>query len=300
MTTASSSKKDIIIAPNSDFTSAMFTSALLASPIRLDGTNFLLWKTLIVSNLSGLNLHGHLDDAHPVPEKTITEGEASEARITPNPPYQIWWQQDQRILGALLNLMTPDIVTQMVGLHTTAEAWKEVHDMFAAQNRATIRHTRLQLQTLKKRDMIAASYFQKIKSLADNLATTGSPLSTDELIDYILTGLGPNTDHLSYHSQLLTKTFLYQMSMHIYCHMKHCRNNIMKVSIGLHQLIRLLVQPIVASTIVDPGDKNSLAFPTLTVDINMEIIDLEATEIETVEGVISPAARSVKETTMKP
>ena len=45
----------------------------IASPvsIRLDRTNFLLWKTLIIPNLSGQNLHGHLDGTKVAPPQTI-------------------------------------------------------------------------------------------------------------------------------------------------------------------------------------------------------------------------------------
>ncbi|CAM8893629.1 unnamed protein product [Rhodiola kirilowii] len=158
--------------------------------IRLDGSNFLLWKTLILPGLSGLNLHGYLDGTTPAPEKHTTEGEGSDAHTVSNPAYQIWWQQDQRVLDVLLNSMSPEIATQMVGLTSAAHVWSAVHAMFAAQNRATVRHTRLQLQTMTKKDMSAADYFQKMKSLGDTMASIGAALTDDELIDYILAGLG--------------------------------------------------------------------------------------------------------------
>lgn len=171
-------------------------STQLASPIplisvRLDRSNFLLWKTLILPNLSGLNLHNHLDETTPIPEKTLISGDDNTASVTPNPTYQAWWQEDQRVLAALLTAMTPEVATQMVGLQTAAQVWSAIHSMFAAQNRDTIRHTRLQLHTVRQKDLPAADYFQKMKTLADTLATIGSPISDNELIDYILAGLGP-------------------------------------------------------------------------------------------------------------
>jgi hypothetical protein len=38
--------------------------------------------------------------------------------------------------------------------------------------------------------MPAAQYMQQMKALGDVIVATGSPLSNDELIDYIITGLG--------------------------------------------------------------------------------------------------------------
>jgi hypothetical protein len=36
-------------------------------PARLDHSNFMLWKTPMVPNLYGANLHGHLDGTTPSP-----------------------------------------------------------------------------------------------------------------------------------------------------------------------------------------------------------------------------------------
>jgi hypothetical protein len=38
--------------------------------------------------------------------------------------------------------------------------------------------------------MLAAQYMQQMKALSDVMAVAGSPLSNDELVNYIITGLG--------------------------------------------------------------------------------------------------------------
>jgi hypothetical protein len=40
--------------------------------------------------------------------------------------------------------------------------------------------------------MPAAQYMQQMKALGDIMAAAGSPLCNDELVDYIITGLGYN------------------------------------------------------------------------------------------------------------
>jgi hypothetical protein len=49
---------------------------------------------------------------------------------------------------------------------------------------------RYQLSNLKKKDMTASEYFNRMKSLADAMASAGKPLNDEEILGYILAGLG--------------------------------------------------------------------------------------------------------------
>jgi hypothetical protein len=62
--------------------------------------------------------------------------------------------------------------------------------MFSAQGRASVRVYRCKLATTKRNDMSASDYFNLMKGFADAMATVGAPLPDDELIYYILAGLG--------------------------------------------------------------------------------------------------------------
>ena len=170
---------------------AMPTMAVPAPTVRLDRTNFILWRALILPNFAGAGLHGYLDGTVAAPPRTLTEGQGDAARIVPNPAYTAWWTQDQRVLGLLLGAMEPSIAAQLTRHQTAAGVWTAVHTMYGAQNRANVRHVRRQLQSLRKNDASASSYMDKIKELADMMSAAGSPLSDDELVDQMLTGLGP-------------------------------------------------------------------------------------------------------------
>ena len=159
-------------------------------PVRLDHSNFMLWKGLLLPNLSGAGLHGHLDGTVPAPAKEITQGAGDKAVTIANVAYHHWWTQDQKVLGFLLSAMEPTIAAQLIGSKTAAEVWTSVHAMFTAHSRANVRHIRRQLQSLRKEDKPAAEYMHMMKSLADTMVAAGSPVSNDELVDYIITGLG--------------------------------------------------------------------------------------------------------------
>jgi hypothetical protein len=62
--------------------------------------------------------------------------------------------------------------------------------MFGAQSRENVRHMKWQIQSLRKLEMPAAEYMDKVKALDDAMAAPGAPLSDDDIIDFMLTGLG--------------------------------------------------------------------------------------------------------------
>jgi hypothetical protein len=158
--------------------------------VRLDRNNFLLWKTQVIPNLSCNGYLGYLDGSCPAPPKLITTGTGNDAVTAPNPAYTTWWHTDQRVLNALLGSMTEEVLAQMIGRTTSTEVWKCLNSMFSAQGRASIRQIRRKLASTKKNDLGAAEYFHKMKGFADAMATVGTPLPDDELIDYIIAGLG--------------------------------------------------------------------------------------------------------------
>ncbi|XP_071681478.1 uncharacterized protein [Lolium perenne] len=94
--------------------------------------------------------------------------------------------------------MTEEILGHLIGRTTSASVWSCLVSMFSAQNRAGARQMRRQLTSLKKNDLTAAACFHKMKGFADAMAMVGSPISDDELIDYIVVGLGSQYESLQH------------------------------------------------------------------------------------------------------
>jgi hypothetical protein len=150
----------------------------------------MLWRALSLPNFSGARLHGFLDGTATAPPQTVTTGTGDDARTVSNPDYEQWWTLDQKVLGLLLGSMTEEIAAQLIGCRTAASAWAAVAAMFGAENRANVRHLRRQIQALRKGEKSASEYMNQVEAMADAMAAAGSPLSDDEVIDYMLTGLG--------------------------------------------------------------------------------------------------------------
>lgn len=141
--------------------------------------------------LRAANLFGYIDGSTVVPPMTVTEGSGDAAQVLANPDYLLWYQQDQTVMIALLASMSEDILGQMTRLTSARQVWEALHDMFGSKNRARVMQVPYQLSNLKKKGLGAAEYFDKMKGFADTMASIGHPLSDEEILGYMLAGLGP-------------------------------------------------------------------------------------------------------------
>ena len=75
--------------------------------------------------------------------------------------------------------------------------------MFSAQSRARVTNLRMQLANLKKGGMTTAAYFNKMRSIKDELAAAGKPVNDDEVVSHILNGL--DYDYNPFVSSMLSR-----------------------------------------------------------------------------------------------
>ena len=136
---------------------------------------------------------GYLDGTNAAPAKLVPSSTAAGADLVSNPAYNQWYDQDQQALSGLLSSMSEEIRHDVVAATTSKEAWDTLQRMFLSTYARTIQ-IRVQLATSKKRDQSAANYFCKIKGLVTELAATGSALQDNNVIAYLLAGLGPDYD----------------------------------------------------------------------------------------------------------
>lgn len=77
---------------------------------------------------------------------------------------------------------------------TSLEVWNTLEDLFTTSSKARTLQLRFQLQSLKKGNLSIHDYMLKMRSLAKNMSAAGQLISDDELILYILGGLGHEYD----------------------------------------------------------------------------------------------------------
>ncbi|KAK1646409.1 hypothetical protein QYE76_064214 [Lolium multiflorum] len=157
--------------------------------------NFLLWQTQVLPEIRVAQLFGFLDGSSAEPEKTIKTKDIDGVEVTiPNPEHTRWAAQDQTVLGFLVRNMAKEVLTQMVGLPTSAAVWKAVVEMFTAQSQSRVVHLRTKLNQCHKEYKTVQAYLDEIKGLFDEMAAAGKSMDTVDVISYILAGLDNEYD----------------------------------------------------------------------------------------------------------
>jgi hypothetical protein len=114
-----------------------------------------------------------------------------------NPAYSQWITRDQAVLGYILSSLskeTLDSVTTCIRALT-----------FGASSLSSTRHRceHIVFVTTKKNQLSIAEFYGKMRSLVDDMASTGTPLRDDELVSYILARL--DEDYNSMYSAVITR-----------------------------------------------------------------------------------------------
>jgi hypothetical protein len=181
---------------SSSSSSSLTLTAALGTPptLTLNRTNHLAWKALVLPAFRGARVMGLLDGSDRAPPEIMeVEDDKGKKVQVKNPAYAAWIERDQLVLKFLLNSLSPDILSHVLGVESTAEAWSTIDGMFKTVARSKIQHLRSQLNDTKKLAMSADDYFTKMKGFASELAAVGKPLDEDELVGHLLRGL--DKDH---------------------------------------------------------------------------------------------------------
>ena len=139
------------------------------------------------------DLEGFLFGTNIKPKEFIIEPLDSNTTLN-NPYYLSWIRPDQFLMSWLLSSITEQMLGHVVNYRSSAEVWSLLEQLFFTRSKARILQLRLLLQTTKKGATSIEKVILKIKSNANALIIAGQQISDDELILYILGGLGPEFD----------------------------------------------------------------------------------------------------------
>ncbi|KAJ1695555.1 hypothetical protein LUZ63_012253 [Rhynchospora breviuscula] len=160
-------------------------SLTLPVSTKLTSSNYLTWQCQILPIINGYNLTSFIESASPSP--TITNADGG---IDINPAYLPWHRQDQLLLGWIRSTLSDQIQSQVVSCVTSRELWSSLQQTFAATSRARIIDLKRQIQNTTRGSSSCSDYLAKMRHLADELAFIGAPISSEDLISNIISGLG--------------------------------------------------------------------------------------------------------------
>ena len=147
-------------------------STLAHLNIRLDSSNYTFWKSQILPSVRAHDLEGFLLGTRIKPDENIIDS-ANPQVVLQNLDHVSWIRLDH-----------------VVHCKSSAEVWTVLEQLFSTKSKAIVLRLRLLLQTTKKGTRSIEEYILKMKNIASSLMAAGQSISDDELILYILGGLG--------------------------------------------------------------------------------------------------------------
>jgi hypothetical protein len=150
-----------------------------------------VWKALVVPALRGARVLDLVEGKEVVPaEKIEVEDSNQKKTIIKNPEYSAWIYRDQQVLRWLVNALSPDVLAHVIGLETSAKVWTALNTHVSAASKSRAQRLHGALNDTKKNDLSAEKHFAKMKMFASKLSAAGKPIDDDELLWYVLNGLG--------------------------------------------------------------------------------------------------------------
>ncbi|CAA7040242.1 unnamed protein product [Microthlaspi erraticum] len=149
--------------------------------IKLNDSNYLLWKTQFESLLSSQKLIGFVNGGLTAPPET-------------SPLYESWFCTDQLVRSWLFGTLSEEVLGSVHTLTTSCEIWLSLTENYNQSSLAREFGLRTSLQCLKKKDQTFMTYCREFKALCDALSAIGKPVEESMKLFQFLNGLGDEYD----------------------------------------------------------------------------------------------------------
>ncbi|MQM00399.1 hypothetical protein Taro_033133 [Colocasia esculenta] len=145
---------------------------------------------------------GIVDCSVPCPPPKFSDPHDASKQIV-NPEADIWKQYDNLVMTILMTSVTEAVLPLLVGHSSAASIWSALAKTYGSSSKARVLQLRLQLQQLKKGAFTISDYLQRAKYLQNCLAITADPVSNNDMLLYVLGGLG--SEYESFVTAIMTR-----------------------------------------------------------------------------------------------
>ncbi|KAH9648571.1 retrovirus-related pol polyprotein from transposon RE1 [Citrus sinensis] len=184
MSTSNITSSSFIKEPSLNIQSFHQCSSLVS--IKLDNTNFLLWRSQVLPLVRSLGILHHITDAErPAKEILLSDGEKAG-----NEDFTMWINNDGLLTSWLLSLMTEEVMSGIVGVENAQQIWSSLEDQLLPMTKEKEVHLMDRLATLKKGSLSVEEYVRKYKHICDFLAAINKPVNDLDKVFGLARGLG--------------------------------------------------------------------------------------------------------------
>ncbi|KAH9751748.1 retrovirus-related pol polyprotein from transposon RE1 [Citrus sinensis] len=179
------------LAHSNQNTATSISSFSFTSPIKLDRSNYTIWKSQILSSVRANGIEDLLDSSKCCPDQVLPhDSENSTAETQINLAFTAWKRKDQMLLSWLMSSINLEILSLVVNSETSLDLWISLEQQFGSETFAKKVHLKMMLNNLKKGSMSMTDFFGKLKTITDELAIAGNPISSLDFITHLISGLG--------------------------------------------------------------------------------------------------------------
>ncbi|CAH9127318.1 unnamed protein product [Cuscuta epithymum] len=170
--------------------------------------DYLSWRTQFESFLVSNGFLGILNGSIPAPPPYLFY--ACQREVL-NPDYCNWLKLDQTVRSWLFATLSRDVLIEVRELKNASAIWGRLESHFMSASLARSMELKRQLTHSRKSPTQSMDhYLRAIKDIADNLACINSPVSTKELFETILLGLGRDYESLITSVELFPESFTFE------------------------------------------------------------------------------------------
>ena len=156
--------------------------------VKLDFTNYMVWKHQIVVILEAYSMIGFVDDLCEAPESFLKDSSGSFTR-EPNPEFVNWKNREQALFTFINSTISPSVLAITVGQKSVKRVWKVLEKRFAYVSRSHVLSLRNELLSIKKGPENIDTFFQRFKDARDKLSFFDIFIDKEELILLVLEAL---------------------------------------------------------------------------------------------------------------
>ncbi|AAD43604.1 T3P18.3 [Arabidopsis thaliana] len=165
--------------------------------LKLNDSNYLLWKTQFESLLSSQKLIGFVNGVVTPPAQTRLVVNDDVTSEVPNPQYEDWFCTDQLVRSWLFGTLSEEVLGHVHNLTTSRQIWISLAENFNKSSIAREFSLRRNLQLLTKKDKSLSLYCRDFKIICDSLSSIGKPVEESMKIFGFLNGLGREYDPIT-------------------------------------------------------------------------------------------------------
>jgi hypothetical protein len=96
--------------------------------------NFILWQAQVLPAIRGTRLTSYLDGSIEAPKEhvSVKQGDKDVIEPGPNPKYEDWVAQDQKVLSLLISSLSREVQPHAMAAKMVAKLWEILQEMYAS------------------------------------------------------------------------------------------------------------------------------------------------------------------------